>query len=66
MARSHPAGRRAIAAAAATLGVVSMTAGLALGFYGQYAHFPNNNPPLADQLVRRLSLCGAVVPPPPN
>ncbi len=58
--------RRAAAAAALTLGFLSVVAGLALGFYGQYAHFPANNPALADQLVRRLSVCGAAVPPPPN
>ncbi|HVV17127.1 MAG TPA: hypothetical protein VHH90_07970 [Polyangia bacterium] len=64
--RGDLAWRRAALAAAGTLGVLSVVAGLALGFYGQYAHFPANNPPLADQLVRRLSVCGSAVPPPPN
>ena len=49
-----------------TLAGLSVAAGLALGFYGQYGQFPANNPTLTEQLVRRLSVCGPVVPPPPN
>ncbi|MES1164615.1 MAG: hypothetical protein ABUR63_02555, partial [Verrucomicrobiota bacterium] len=65
-ARPRPGRRRATMVAVIALGAASAWAGLALGFLGQYAHFPNNNPPLADKLVRKLSLCGAVVPPQPN
>jgi len=55
-----------VLAGGAALAVLSVAAGLALGFYGQYGHFPANNPALTDKLVRTLSVCGAVVPPPPN
>ncbi|MFL5304218.1 MAG: hypothetical protein ACJ8F1_03345 [Polyangia bacterium] len=66
MVRGVPSRRGPLLAAVAVLGILSMTAGLALGFHGQYNHFPDNNRPLAQRLVRRLSVCGAVVPPPPN
>lgn len=57
---------RVVTAGALALGVLSSGTGLALGFYGQYAHFPNNNPALADKLVHKLSFCGPTVPPPPK
>jgi hypothetical protein len=64
--RREPSHRRPVVAGAAALAGLSVATGLALGLYGQYSHFPANNPPLTEQLVRRLSVCGAVVPPPPN
>ncbi|HVT08145.1 MAG TPA: hypothetical protein VHO67_11845 [Polyangia bacterium] len=64
--RRDPARRRAALAAAAALAGLSIAIGLGLGFYGQYGQFPANNPALTDQLVRKLSVCGPVVPPPPN
>ncbi|HVY39475.1 MAG TPA: hypothetical protein VHM31_16145 [Polyangia bacterium] len=58
--------RRAAMGALGALGAASAFAGLALGFLGQYAHFPNNNPPLGEKLVQKLSVCGAVIAPQPN
>ncbi len=65
-ARENKALSRAVTAGALALGILSSVTGLALGFYGQYAHFPNNNPALADKLVHKLSLCGPTSPPPPK
>ena len=45
LARQRPRWRRAALALVVALGVASAWSGLALGFLGQYAHFPNNNPP---------------------
>jgi hypothetical protein len=64
--RPWPAARRAVMAAAFALGLLTSAAGLLLGFYGQYAHFPAQNPQLSDQLIRRLSVCGGALPPPPK
>jgi 4-amino-4-deoxy-L-arabinose transferase-like glycosyltransferase len=64
--RGEPSYRRPALAGAGVLAGLSVAVGLLLGFYGQYSHFPANNPPLTEQLVRRLSFCGPVVPPPPN
>lgn len=64
--RRMPAARRAVMAAAVALGCLTSAAGLALGFYGQYAHFPAHNPELSDKLIRGLSVCRGPLPPPPK
>jgi len=61
--RGRTALRRAALAGTLALGVLTAWSGLALGFLGQYAHFPSNNPALANKLVQKLSLCGG--PPAP-
>jgi hypothetical protein len=64
--RAHAAARRAAMAGVLALGILSAWFGLALGFFGQYVHFPANNPALADKLVHALSVCGDKLPPPPK
>jgi len=64
--RERLAARRAVMAAAVAMGLLTIGAGLALGFYGQYAHFPAHNPKLSDQLIRGLSVCHGPLPPPPK
>jgi hypothetical protein len=64
--QGRPSWRRAVTAAGLTVALLSVWAGLALGFLGQYAHFPNNNPDLANKLVQKLSLCGGPPVPQPK
>jgi hypothetical protein len=64
--QARPLLRRLVAALALLLAVPSVGIGLALGIKGQYAHFEQNNPPLYQKLVRRLSLCHGEIPPEPK
>lgn len=58
--------RKLVVATALLLAVPSVGIGLALGVKGQYAHLEQNNPPLYQKLVRRLSICHEEVPPEPK
>ncbi len=64
--QARPLRRRLVVAAALLLAVPSVGIGLALGIKGQYAHFEQNNPPLYQKLVRRLSVCRGEIPPEPK
>jgi hypothetical protein len=58
--------RWVVVAVALPLALATALLGLALGMKGQYAHFPQFNPPLYDKLVRHLSLCRGAIPPEPK
>jgi hypothetical protein len=64
--KAHRARRRAVMAGAAVLGLLTIGNGLALSFYGQYAHFMMHNPQLSEKLVRALSVCHGPPAPPPK
>ena len=55
--REQPAQRRLVTAAAVVLALVTVGAGIALGFEGQYGHFRQHNPALLDRLEKVLSFC---------